>query len=45
VSVRDVYNREYEAVGVAPGRCVVAIWGNDPSEPSVVTFEVRAEAD
>lgn len=43
VSVRDVYNREYEALGVEPGRCVVAVWGNDQSEPNAITFEVQAE--
>jgi hypothetical protein len=44
VSVRDIYNREYEALSVEPGRCMVTVWGNDQSEPSVVTLEVRAEA-
>ena len=42
VSVRDVYNREYEALGIEPGSCLVTVWGNDDTEPNDVTFEVRS---
>lgn len=42
VSVRDVYNREYESLGIEPGSCLVTVWGNDDSEPDDVTFEVRS---
>lgn len=41
LSLRDVYSREYEAIGVEPGKCSVTVWGNDDSEPDVVTFEVQ----
>lgn len=43
ISVRDVYNREYESIGLEPGCCLVVVWGNDASEPDQVTFEVRAD--
>jgi hypothetical protein len=42
VSVRDVYNREYESLGLEPGTCHVIVWGNDGSEPDAVTFEVTS---
>lgn len=42
LSVRDVCNREYETLGVEPGRHLVAVWGNDETEPDAVTFEIRA---
>ena len=42
VSVRDVYNREYESLGIEPGSCLVTVWGNDDTEPNDVTFEVRS---
>ena len=42
VSVRDVYNREYESLGIEPGSCLVTVWGNDDTEPNQVTFEVRS---
>lgn len=42
VSVRDIHNREYEALGVEPGVCSVTVWANDDAEPDVVTFEVRS---
>ena len=41
ISVRDVYNREYEALGIEPGSALVTVWGNDDAEPNEVTFEVR----
>ncbi|MGO4360959.1 hypothetical protein [Terrabacter sp. RAF57] len=43
VSIRDVYNREYEVLLVKPGKYAVTVWGNDPTEPDVVAFEVRPE--
>ena len=45
VSVRDVYNREYETIGVEPGWCSVIVWGNRYDEPSDVVFEVREIVD
>jgi len=41
LSLRDIYNREYSAVGVEPGMLTVIVWGNDVVEPSNVVFEVR----
>ena len=40
VSVRDVYNREYEFLGVAAGSVRVTVLANDTSEPDEVTFVV-----
>ncbi len=40
ISVRDVYNREYESLGIEPGSALVTVWGNDDAEPNEVTFEV-----
>lgn len=42
ISVRDVHNREYEALGIEPGMCSVTVWANDDAEPDVVTFEVKS---
>lgn len=42
VSVRDVYNREYESLRIEPGSGLVTVRGNDDSEPNDVTFEVRS---
>ena len=42
VSLRDVYNREYDALGTEPGSCHVTVWGNDDAEPNEVTLEVRS---
>jgi len=41
LSLRDIYNREYSAVGVEPGPLTVIVWGNDDREPSNLVFEVR----
>ena len=41
LSVRDVYSRELLAVGVEPGICSIAIWGNHAAEPDAVTVVVR----
>jgi hypothetical protein len=41
LSLRDVYNREYEAVGVDPGSVLLTIWANDDREPSELLLEVR----
>ena len=41
LSIRDVYNREYESAGVTPGSVVLAVWGNDAQEPSEVLIEIR----
>jgi hypothetical protein len=40
VSLRDVYNREYDTVGVDPGTVLISVLANDVSEPSEVTFLV-----
>lgn len=40
LSLRDVYNREYEAMGVEPGAVRVAVLADDVSEPSEVIFLV-----
>lgn len=42
LSLRDVYSREYVAVGVDPGRTTVTVWGNDVDEPSEVRLAVDA---
>jgi hypothetical protein len=41
ISVRDVYNREYESLGIEPGSALVTVWGNDDAEPNEVIIEVR----
>jgi hypothetical protein len=41
VSIRDVYNREYDSMGVEPGRVRVAVFGDDDAEPSQVEFVVQ----
>ena len=43
LSIRDVYSRELLSVGVEPGFCRIAIWGNDASEPDSVTVLVRSD--
>lgn len=43
VSLRDVYNREYVALGVEPGAVRVVVLGNDESEPCEVVFVVRPD--
>lgn len=40
LSLRDVYNREYDAMGVSPGSVHVSVLANDDSEPSEVRFVV-----
>jgi hypothetical protein len=42
LSLREVYNRQYEAIGIEPGRSEVRVWGSDYNEPSEVVFEVRS---
>lgn len=44
LSVRSVYNKEYDAMGVPPGLALVTIWGN-ASEPSVVLVQVTVTED
>ena len=41
LSLRDVYNREYDAAGVTPGSVLLTVWGNDAQEPSEIVLEVR----
>lgn len=40
LSLRDVYNREYDSVGVEAGSVRVTVMGNDSVEPCEVTFVV-----
>lgn len=42
LSLRDVFNREYDAMGVDAGTARVTVWAAaDDSEPSEIAFEVR----
>jgi hypothetical protein len=40
LSLRDVYNREYDVLGVEAGSVRVTVRANDDSEPCEVTFVV-----
>ena len=40
LSVRSVYNKDYDAMGVRPGLARVTIWGNSDTEPSEVFVRV-----
>jgi hypothetical protein len=40
LSLRDVYSREYEAVGVPAGLVGVIVWGNHDTEPGELVIEV-----
>jgi hypothetical protein len=42
VSLRDMYYREYDAMGVEPGFVHVKVLGNDASEPDDVIFVVQS---
>lgn len=44
LSVRDVYSREYDTMGTAPGRVAVTVWGDDEDAPARVALQV-APAD
>jgi len=41
VSVRDVYSREYDTLGVPPGWALVTVWGDLPAEPRHVAVQVE----
>jgi hypothetical protein len=41
VSVRDVFHREHDAMGVEPGYVEVRVLANDAVEPDEVVFVVR----
>ena len=45
LSVRSVYNKEYDAMGVPPGLATVTIWGNSDTEPSEVLVHVTVTED
>ncbi len=45
LSVRSVYNKEYDAMGVPPGLALVTIWGNADTEPSEVLVQVTVTED
>jgi len=42
LSVRSVYNREYDAMGVPPGLAQVIVWGSADTEPAEVLVQVAA---
>lgn len=42
LSLRDVYNREHEAIGLEPGPCAVTVWGNDLQQPDQLVVEARS---
>jgi hypothetical protein len=42
LSVRSVYNREYDAMGVPPGLARVTVWGSADTEPAEVHVQVTA---
>ncbi len=44
LSLRDVWGREYDALGVDPGTVTVTVWGNDPREPDRVELQVALPA-
>lgn len=44
VSVRDVFHREHDAMGVEPGHVEVRVLGDDAEEPREVVFVVRPDA-
>jgi hypothetical protein len=41
VSIRDVYNREYESIGVEPGNVVLTVWSDDDHEPAEIALHAR----
>ena len=41
VSLRDVFHREHDAMGVEPGYVEVRVLGNHPTEPNELVFVVR----
>jgi hypothetical protein len=45
LSVRSVYNREYDAMGVPPGLALMTIWADTDAEPSRVLVHVAAAED
>jgi hypothetical protein len=40
LSLRDVWGREYDAIGVAPGTATVTVWASDAREPDRVALQV-----
>ena len=42
LSLRDVYSREYDSIGVHAGAVRVTVLGNDVSEPCELTFIVES---
>jgi hypothetical protein len=40
LSLRDVWGREYDAVGVDPGTVTVTVWANGTREPDRVELQV-----
>jgi hypothetical protein len=40
LSLRDVWGREYDAIGAGPGTVTVTVWANDPREPDRLHLQV-----
>jgi hypothetical protein len=43
LSLRDIYNREYEVVGTDAGLVLVTVWADDEVQPAEVVFQVTAK--
>lgn len=41
VSIRDVYHREQESIGVTPGAVSLVVWVDDDQEPGEVLLEIH----
>ena len=41
LSLRDVYSREYDVMGVPAGLVRVVVWGDSESEPTELAIHVR----
>ena len=40
LSLRSVYSREYDNIGVDPGAVRVTVWGDDADEPAELALQV-----
>lgn len=40
LSLRSVYSREYDNIGVDPGLVLVTVWADDPDEPAELALQV-----
>lgn len=41
LSLRDVFGREYDSMGLSPGLAVVTVWGSTEDAPRDVLFQAR----